>query len=292
MTKEIPNIQFESKYSKIKGIEIITIESLIQRKENLDHFPEKAHQLDFYMLVFYTEGETEHLVDFVWHKVKKNTLFYLTKGQINAFKFNRNIKGHLIIFTEDYFKSQLNKLPKNAVIRLFTSHLFSPKIQIPESSNVPEYINLLNDEFYKEKNEFNKSNIINSLYTVIFSKLEQLKKHQTFYLKESQKLEAFLNFKSLIDQHFTESRNADFYAQKMNITYKHLNTICKEIVDITAKQFIDEFIILEAKRKLINSEIKSTELAYSLGFEEPTNFVKYFKKHTRLTPNSFKKQYI
>lgn len=292
MTKEIPNIQFESKNPKIKGIEIITIESLIQRKDNLDHFPQKAHQLDFYMLVFYSEGETEHLVDFVWHQVKKHTLFYLTKGQINAFKFNKNLKGYLIIFTEDYFKSQLNKLPKNAVIRLFTSHLFSPKIQIPESSNVPEYINLINDEFYKEKNEFNKSNIISSLYTVIFSKLEQLKKHQTFYLKESQKLEAFLNFKSLIEQHFTESRNADFYAQKMNITYKHLNTICKEIVDITAKQFIDEFIILEAKRKLINSEIKSTELAYSLGFEEPTNFVKYFKKHTRLTPNSFKKQYI
>lgn len=292
MTKEIPNIQFESSYAKVKGIEIITIESLVQRKDNLNHFPEKAHQLDFYMLVFYTEGETEHLIDFIWHKVKKNTLFYLTKGQINAFKFNDTLTGYLIIFTEDYFKSQLNKLPKNAVIRLFTSHLFSPKIQIPESSNVPHYINLLYDEFYKEAVSFNKENIISSLYTVLFSKLEQLKKHQTFYLKESEKLEAFLKFKSLLEHYFTESRNADFYAQKMNITYKHLNIICKEIVDVTAKQFIDEFIILEAKRKLVNSTIKSTELAYSLGFDEPTNFVKYFKKHTKLTPNRFKNQHI
>lgn len=292
MTKEIPNIQFESSYARVKGIEIITIENLVQRKDNLNHFPEKAHQLDFYMLVFYTEGETEHLVDFIWHKVKKNTLFYLTKGQINAFKFNDTLKGYLIIFTEDYFKSQLNKLPKNAVIRLFTSHLFSPKIQIPESSNVPHYIDLFYDEFYKEKVSFNKENIISSLYTVLFSKLEQLKKHQTFYLKESEKLEVFLKFKSLLERFYTESRNADFYAQKMNITYKHLNIVCKEIVAVTAKQFIDEFIILEAKRKLVNSSIKSTELAYSLGFDEPTNFVKYFKKYTGLTPNKFKNKHI
>lgn len=292
MTEEIPHIQFESSYSKIKGIEIISLESLIERKDSLNHFPEKAHQLDFYMLVFYTEGETEHLVDFVWHKVRKNTLFYLAKGQVNAFRFKKNLKGYLIIFTENYFKEHLNKLPKNAVIRLFTSHLFSPKIQVPLSSNLNNYMNLFYDEFYKEKGAFNKRNILDSLYTVIFSKLEQLKKHQTFHLKESDKLDLFLKFKILLEQYFSESRNADFYAQKMNITYKHLNTICKDIVDVTAKQFIDEFIILEAKRKLINSTIKSTELAYSLGFEEPTNFVKYFKKHTGLTPNSFKKQYI
>ena len=147
------------------------------------------------MLVFYTQGETEHLVDFVWHKVKKNTLFYLTKGQINAFKFNKKVKGVLILFSESYFKSQLNKLPKNAVIRLFTSHLFSPKIQVPKSSNILQYINLFYEEFYKEKGEFNKSNIINALYTVIFSKLEQLKKYQTFHIKESYKIELFLKLK-------------------------------------------------------------------------------------------------
>ena len=278
MTNEIPYIQFKPNHTKVKGIEIITLESLIKRKNDLDHFPEKAHQLDFYMLVFYSQGETEHLVDFVWHKVKKNTVLYLTKGQINAFKFSKNVKGYLIIFSENYFKSQLNKLPKNVVIRLFTSHLFSPKIQVPESSNVSDYINLFYDEFYKEKGEFNKTNIINSLYTVIFSKLEQLKKYQTFHIKESNKLELFLKFKTLLEQYYSKSRNADFYANKMNMTYKHLNTICKEVAGSTAKQFIDEFVILEAKRKLINSSIKSTELAYTIGFEEATNFIKYFKK--------------
>ncbi len=57
-------------------------------------------------------------------------------------------------------------------------------------------------------------------------------------------------------------RNADYYAEQLNITYKHLNVVCKAIVKSTAKQYIDDFVILEAKRNLINSSIKSTELAY------------------------------
>lgn len=292
MTNEIPNIQYKSRYANIEGIEIITLEDLISRKKDLEHFPEKPHQLDFYMLVFYTEGETEHLVDFVWHKVKKNSVFYLSKGQINAFKFTEEVKGYVVLFTEEYFKKHLYDIPNDTVIRLFTSHLFSPKIQIPDTSNVISYITLLFNEFYLSNEYYNKENIISSLYTIIFSKIEELKKNQTHYLKESDKLIQFLDFQIILKEGYRISRNADYYAGKMNITYKHLNIVCKEVINTTAKQFIDDFVILEAKRNLINSNIKSTELAYLFGFEEPTNFTKYFKKHTGLTPNTFKKEHI
>lgn len=291
MKNELPKIQFESSFLEVKGIEIITLESLMERRESLSHYPEKPHQLEFYALAYYTAGQTKHLVDFVWHEAKSNTLLYLSKGQVNAFNFNEEVQGYLILFTETYFKKQLNKLPNTEVVRLFNSHLFSPKLQIPDNSNVKKYMELLFAEFYNERETFNKANTIDALFTVLFSKLEQLKKFQTFHIKESDKLGQFLQFKSLVEQKYTQSRNADFYASKMRMSYKHLNSICKEIIDSTAKQFIDAFIVLEAKRRLINSSVKSTELAFDLGFEEPTNFVKYFKKKTGLTPNTFKNNY-
>ena len=291
MKNELPKIQFESSFLQVKGIEIITLESLMQRRERLNHYPEKPHQLEFYALAYYTAGQTKHLVDFVWHEAKSNSLLYLSKGQVNAFDFNEEVQGYLILFTEAYFKKQLNKLPNTEVVRLFNSHLFSPKIQIPDNSNVKKYIELLFAEFYNEKETFNKANTIDALFTVLFSKLEQLKKFQTFHIKDSDKLALFLQFKSLVEQQYIQSRNADFYANKMGISYKHLNSICKEIINSTAKQFIDAFIVLEAKRRLVNSSVKSTELAFNMGFEEPTNFVKYFKKKTGLTPNKFKNTY-
>ena len=292
MKNEIPNILFNSEKPNNSGIEIITIESLNKRKNDIDHSPEKAHQVAFNMIVFYTEGESKQLVDFVWHTVKKNTIIHLSKGQINAFQLTNELKGFIILFTEDYFKKQINALPKNEIIRLFNSQLFSPIIEVPEDSNVQKYMKLFYDEYSNVNEDYNQENTYSALLSIVFSKLERLKQYQTFHLKRSDKLNKFLDFKSLLETYFNKSRNADFYAEKLNITYKHLNTICKDIISLTAKQFIDEFIVLEAKRLLVNSEIKSTELAYSLGFEEPTNFVKYFKKHTGFTPNQFKKDYI
>lgn len=293
MKEDIPHIVFESKKPGNSGIEILTLESLAVRKNDvLDHHPEKAHQVAFNMIVLYTEGESRQLVDFVWHSVKKNTIIHISKGQINAFQFTENLKGYILLFTEDYLKKQINALPKNELIRLFNAHLFSPLIQVPANSNVSRYFELLFEEYQNQKEDYNQENTYKSLHSIIFSKLERLKQYQTFHLKQSKQLNVFLDFKSLLEKHFTKSRNADFYAEKLNITYKHLNIICKSTISITAKQFIDEFIVLEAKRLLVNSDIKSTELAFTLGFEEPTNFVKYFKKHTKLTPNTFKKTYL
>ena len=289
--KELPQIAFNSKSTDIHGIEIIRLEDLNKRKKNFDHSPEDAHQIEFYKLVLYTNGTSKHLVDFVWHDVQKDTLMYLSKGQVNAYKFNDKLKGYVIIFTEDYFKKQLNKMPNDTVIRLFTSHLFSPKTKLPKNSNASTYIRLLFEEFYKHTERFNKKNVIDSLFHIIFSKVEEIKKNHTHHIKESNKLKLFLNFQSLLKSDFAKNRNADYYAKKLNITYKHLNLVCKEIIHSTAKHYIDEFVILEAKRSLINSSIKSTELAYSMGFEESTNFVKYFKKHTGFTPNNFKKEH-
>jgi AraC-like DNA-binding protein len=291
MSSELPHISFQTKSPEINGIEILRLEDLMAKMDLIKPDPSKAHQLKFYMLVYFREGTSEHLVDFVWHDIEPNSLIYLTSGQVNAFRLNKDQRGYVLLFTEAYFKEQLNKLQGDTIVRLFSSHLFSPQIQLPESSNVAHYLDLLYQEFYKEDTAFNKKNIVDYLYHIVFSKLEAIKQDETRELKDSRKLRIFLDFKSLLEKHFHESRNADFYAEKLHMTYKHLNATCKDIIQTTAKQFIDHFIILESKRQLINTAVKSTELAYSMGFEDPGNFIKYFKKHTGLTPNGFKKSY-
>ena len=288
----IPKVLFKSNDVSIEGVEIILLEDLANKVGTLNHNPEKAHQLSFNLIVYYTEGATEHLVDFKWYPVKKGSLIFLSKGQVNAYKFNSSVKGYMILFTEEYFNTQLPSLPANTIFRLFTPHLYSPLVQIPKESNFKTYTDLMFHEFYNTQYSFNKVNLINHLYNIIFSKLEDLKIEQTDHIKESNSLTIILKFKSLLDSHFRESRNASYYANLLLISYKQLNVICKEIIGKTAKQFIDDYIVLEAKRYLINSTIKSTELAYLLGFEESTNFVKYFKKHTGFTPNKFKKMYL
>jgi AraC-like DNA-binding protein len=165
--------------------------------------------------------------------------------------------------------------------------LFSPILQIPKQSDFNSYFDLLLSEF-KKGSIFNQKSILESLFVILVSKAEYYKQHQTFHIKASSKTQLFQNFTTLLEANFNKTRSANFYASELGVTYKHLNTISKALVNKTAKTVIDDYVILQAKRNLINSSIKSTQLAYKLGFEDATNFTKYFKKNTGLTPKSFK----
>jgi AraC-like DNA-binding protein len=74
----------------------------------------------------------------------------------------------------------------------------------------------------------------------------------------------------------------------MNMSLKHLNRICKNVLDSTLTDFIYSKIILESKRLLSANEKTIGEVANELGFENYSYFTKVFKKYTNLTPKGFK----
>jgi AraC-like DNA-binding protein len=289
MKKEIPHVAFNPANQKHAGFEIVPLQQIVENQNKYDHHPELPHQLTFYNLIFFTEGNGRHFIDFNWYPVQKGSIVYLAKEQVNAFGLDDELKGYCIIFTEKYFVECFSALPNEFVFRLFNPELSSPVVTAPKESDFFEYFNLLNKE-YNNESLFNRKNILNSLFVILISKLEGIKKYQTALPIDSSKTLLFQRFTSLLELNFAQHRDAQFYAEELAISYKHLNTICKNVINKTAKNVIDDFIILQAKRNLINSELKSSELAYKLGFEDPTNFTKYFKKKTGLTPNSFKKE--
>ena len=70
--------------------------------------------------------------------------------------------------------------------------------------------------------------------------------------------------------------------------FKILCKICKTFTKKSIKGFIDETLILKTKKELSNRGITISEVAYQFGFDEVTNFTKYFKKHTNLSPKAFR----
>ncbi len=76
----------------------------------------------------------------------------------------------------------------------------------------------------------------------------------------------------------------------MNVIAKKLNRITQSIINKTSKEFIDDRVVLEIKRLLLHSHESVKEISYQLNFDEPTNLVKYFKKHTGISPAGFKEK--
>jgi AraC family transcriptional regulator, transcriptional activator of pobA len=99
-------------------------------------------------------------------------------------------------------------------------------------------------------------------------------------------------FNALVTKKSSISRNVKFYADQLAISTKKLNSITKMFYGITTKKFIDDKIISESKKKLLNSYDTVRQISYSMGFTDPTNFNKYFKKQTSQTPLQYRNQFI
>ena len=100
----------------------------------------------------------------------------------------------------------------------------------------------------------------------------------------------FKQFINLVSEHHRKERRVDFYAEQLFLSPKHFSTVIKKVSGKTAGQWIDEYVILEAKTLLKYSAMSIQEVAYYMNFPNPSSFGKYFKHHTGMSPSEYKVQ--
>jgi AraC family transcriptional regulator, transcriptional activator of pobA len=93
---------------------------------------------------------------------------------------------------------------------------------------------------------------------------------------------------ALVNTHYIEKRTVEAYAEMLFVTPNHLSQTVKSITGKNALHFINERIIAEAKSLINYTQLGIAEISYRLDFSDPSNFGKFFKKHTGLTPLEFR----
>ena len=288
--EEIPKIPFVKSANKEIEFEIITLNSLFARQDTLKTPLNKPHRLDFYQILFITRGKGIHYLDFQKHAFQSGSILFMSKGQVQSFDVENDKDGFLILFTEDFLSKNLIHSDVLSFYRLYNYHLHLPIIQ-PDQVETNVFDNIVNEIYieYNFPDHFAKEEILRLLLKLLLLRAERIKRTLLPQEKNAEWFIQFGIFQNRLEEHISDTRNAKDYAKMMAVSYKHLNVICKSITRLTAKEIIDNFLVLEIKRHLAVSEISIKELAYKLGFGEPTNFVKYFKKHTNQTPSQFRK---
>tara|TARA_R110002050_G_scaffold247843_1_gene385624 strand:+ start:4461 stop:5345 length:885 start_codon:yes stop_codon:yes gene_type:complete len=99
----------------------------------------------------------------------------------------------------------------------------------------------------------------------------------------------FKAFRELIDKCFKKRLAVADYAKLLAITPTHLNRICRNTLDVSASDLLNERTFIEAKRLLIYTSMTISEISYELGYMEPAHFSKSFHKNIGQTPSSFRK---
>ena len=233
--KEIPKISFLKKIKAEIEFEILTLNSLFSRQDKLKFSLDKPHRVDFYHILYITKGTGLHYIDFRPYNFEEGSILFISKGQVHSFDVCPENDGFLILFTEVFLSKNLIHSDILSFYRLYNYHLHSPIMQPEEMGNM-NLINIINEiyEEYYFSDDFAKEEILRLLLKLLLLKAERVKRTLIPQEKNSEWVIKFGVFRNRLEKYFSETRNAKEYAEMMNISYKHLNAICKSITGSTA----------------------------------------------------------
>lgn len=288
MHEKIVQINFQNRQNPNSEFDIIKLEDLFIRKR-LSHSVFGFHLVRFYIIILIEKGAGFHTIDFNRHKLKEGSILTIRKDQIHKFHKNSAIKGTALLFTDDFLVSYLEKLEALKSLQLFNELLSKPilQLQATDFQIVSDVLQRIENEYFTIRDRYSPG-IIRSELHILITKLFRKKAEENPVVYNRKYLEEFIKFQEFVENNATQTVKVSDYAEMMNISSKTLNNITKDIISKTAKEFVDEICIKQIKRFLINTELSIKEIAVTSGFEETTNFYKYFKRHTKLTPEQFR----
>ncbi|KMQ69431.1 AraC family transcriptional regulator [Chryseobacterium sp. FH2] len=254
---------------------------------------EKPHRHDFYATIIFTKGSGIHEIDFQKYDVSEGSLFFMSPGQIHSWELSNDIDGYIFFCSQEFYEMHyVNQKLRN--FPFFGSVNFPRKLQL-NKQELEQNINLflmLGNEYYSQN--IMKNGLILSLMSQIFINSARQFSRDFDNLVSSASLSYFKHyqvFESLVEQYFSTEKSIAFYASLMDISSKHLNRISQTVVQKTATGVITERVVLEAKRMLMYLDESLVEIAFRLGYEEYSYFVRVFRKISGMTPTQFIKKY-
>jgi AraC-like DNA-binding protein len=253
----------------------------------LEHsFIENSHRHNFYLLVFFTQGTGIHKIDLDTYEIIRGSLFILKPGQAHSWKLSKDIDGYIVFFNSEIYELYFGT-KKIEEYPFYQSSKNIPHIHFKEKEidQIEPYFKLLIQECRTEKS--GKSSKLLNLIDIIHIEVarKHLMENDYTFQPYSSKMKIFNN---LLEINFANEKAPSFYAAKMNISLKHLNRICKDLVNKTVTEIITQKVILESKRRLTFSDRTVSEISEELGYLNYSYFTRLFKKSTGFTPSKFR----
>lgn len=249
------------------------------------------HIHNYYQIVWFIKGTGKHYVDFYEYPVEENMLFFVSPGQIHWFDQGSRFEGIIIHFNESFLSSEW--ADENLFIKynIFNAFDAKPCFRVCDACAV-SLQNIIKDvrEELAHREDFAHRDYLKHLVQLFLIQIQRMgKRDGNMQLQSSNNIHCtFVKFRQMIENHYRHLHTTKEYARLMNVTSKTLYNNVMEVAHITPLQMIDNRIILEAKRKLRHSSLKVKEIAFQLGYDDPSYFVKFFKRQTGCLPIEFR----
>lgn len=252
-------------------------------------------RIDAFIIGVGTEGETSVSFNLHEFRLKKDSMFIFTPKNILQVNSQQYFKADVIAISPDFMRRIIIDI-KN-MMPLFLKFVENPTLALTpeESRSMRGMIAQIERETRGPETHFS-FDIVSGLIAATIHKVGDIMYHYLAEHPEGQNNshnraeEYFKQFTHLLGEHFREERSVGFYARQLCITPKYLTTLIKRISGQSVSEWIDNYVILEAKTLLKYSTMSIQEIAYYLNFPNQSFFGSYFKRNTGMSPSQYKAQ--
>ncbi len=252
-----------------------------------------VHTLTYYDITFITEGEGRFSIDNQSFDAIPGDVFFSMPGEIRYWDTEHITSGYALIFEDEFLSSFLKDSLFVQHLSYFNMQQASSKIHLSEPlySRFMKLIQSIKEEIdaFKHNDEL----VLQALLYEMLILLDRTYMNGVVAdgeVREGRNMHVD-KFVHLVDKFFKEKRSVLYYADTMCITSNYLNEIMNAVMHVSAKQYIQNKVMDEAKRLLTYTDLRVSEIAFTLNYETASYFIRNFRQQTQMTPLAYRKEH-
>lgn len=247
-----------------------------------------AHRDDHYIFMVHQEGTSTYMVDFQEYELQGLGLNIILPGQVHEILGVNEMKGwHVAVEAhalDQATVSMLQEIPDQ------TRWL---PLNPGEELSILACLEMMKERLeYKQEQPFNKS-ILHGLVRAFVGMMAEIYAGRCHHAsqKESRSQQVTAQFKTLINQQFKEEKSPAAYATQLHLSPSYLHELVRDATGLSPTHWIQQEVMMEARRLLYYSDLSIKEVGYELGYEDPTYFSRLFRQTVGVSPARFRQHF-
>lgn len=259
--------------------------------DRVDGETDVPHRHDYYTILLIEEAQGEHLIDYKAVPFQPLEVHFVSPGQVHQVALKSKPCGWVFTFSRDFLVE--NNIPESFItnINLFQAFGDTPPLHLDQDTfdRLLAIIRQM-EECLSPKLTY-RTRALGALLQLFLIHCNNSSNINPSHLDEDNSGICILrDFKHLVDERYAEWHKVTDYAAEVHLSSKYLSQTVKQFTGKSAKEVIQDRLLLEAKRLLLHTELSVKEVAYRIGFEEPLHFSGFFKKKAGVSPTKFRKK--
>ncbi len=270
------------------AVEVLSIAEL-RRRGSPEHF-RRSQRPTFYLLLAVTRGRTRHRLDFTALPARPGTWLLVRPGQVQRFDFRRPWDGLLVVFRPELLPPSGGAAGAGwRDIAARVARLRSPVALSPADHRLccAAVRRIARDARRAESTDDRNVLMLHELCALLL-RIELAARRVVPPPRADSAARHASELADLVERELGGRRQVGWYARRLGVSARTLNRATERVAGRTVKQLVDERIVLEAKRLLVHTSLAVDAVAERLGFDDPSNFVKYFRRLAGTTPSALR----